>query len=137
MRIQRGMTIIELSAVILTVAAALFLLSPAMGYGRGKSKALICMMNLRILSHGWLAYAEDNDDIICGGTVGQMGYPYYSWVDFPDGDAPDERLEKQRAIKDGVLYPYIETVQAYHCPADERHLSPVRTSSPSGLEIGG
>jgi len=133
----KAFTLIELLVVIAIIGMLLAVLIPALQYAKQQATGAVCLSNLNGLSKAWMLYAEDNDAQIVGGTVGSADDPWYSWVDFPDGAAADEMLEKERAIREGLLFPYVEAVEAYHCPGDPRYLSPSKNSSAYGLELGG
>lgn len=141
---KRAFTLIELLVVIAIVAILLSVLIPALNVAKQQATGAICLSNLNGLSKAWTLYAEDNGGrIVGGGTTrldpGVTKDPYYSWVQFPRGDtAISEKLEKERVIQVGKLFPYVESIKAYHCPGDKRYQSPAKKYTPDyGLEMGG
>ncbi|MBN1817577.1 MAG: prepilin-type N-terminal cleavage/methylation domain-containing protein [Sedimentisphaerales bacterium] len=134
---NEAFTLIELLVVIAIIGILLAILIPALNIAKQQATGAICLANLNGLSKAWTLYAEDNEGRIVGGTTGSTASPYYSWVEFASGTASDEKEEKERAIRDGKLFPYAEAVKIYHCPGDKRYLSPSKDSGAYGLEIGG
>ena len=137
-----GFTLIELLIVVAIIAVLISILAPALQSARDQARSVVCFGNLRSLSVGWQMYATANKDQIVGGHVGvrKTNPNYYSewwyaWVEFPQneqgiytgynlgGGYPwrDTPLEdKIRGIKNGLLYPYVNNLDAYHCKSDWR-----------------
>jgi hypothetical protein len=65
----------------------------------------------------WLFFKDDNDDRLVGGKAGD---DQGAWVASPVGKGVGE--EKQ-GITQGALFRYIQKVEAYRCPADQRRLT--------------
>lgn len=61
---RRAFTLIELLVVIAVIALLIGILLPALAGARGSSKGAVCLSNLRQLSLGWNAYAEENKDVM-------------------------------------------------------------------------
>jgi prepilin-type processing-associated H-X9-DG protein len=120
-----------------TISFGLLILMPLSLSARSSGKSALCLANLHLLGRAWLAYADDNGGRIVGGSTGSTAAPYYSWVEWPSNSAVPELQEKMRAISAGKLFPYVGTVQAYHCPQDNRYLLPSRDPGSYGFEIGG
>ncbi len=59
---RRGFTLIELLITISIIAALIGLLMPALSYARAAARLATCSNNLRQLSVGAMAYADDCDD---------------------------------------------------------------------------
>jgi len=120
---------VEWMAVAGCVAFGLAILFPAAGLARNWGKAEVCMANLHILGQAWLAYAEDFDGRLVGGS-NYTGTPYrwverplYSPTDNPEKNPvpPNNEITLEyglNGIRAGKLYPYIQDTRAYHCPAD-------------------
>ncbi len=126
----------EIVAVMGCITFALAVLFPAAGMARGWGKLEVCMANLQILGRAWLAYPEDNDGKIVGGSNYFTGTPY-RWVERPLFQATDNPENAPvpttsemtlamglNGIRAGKLYPYIQDTQLYHCPADRGWLNP-------------
>ena len=117
-RTKRGFTLIELLVVIAIIALLVSILMPALAKAREMARRAVCLVNLRGLMTTYIMYCDDNEGKMPNSWargVGQAGTYPYSWVYCPDPAEPD-RLVQEEAIKQGVLFPYIETVDFYHCP---------------------
>jgi prepilin-type N-terminal cleavage/methylation domain-containing protein/prepilin-type processing-associated H-X9-DG protein len=133
---NKAFTLIELLVVIAIIAILLSALIPALNIAKQLATGAICLSNLNGLSKAWTLYAEDNNGKIISGWTDLQADPY-SWVDWPDGGEPSEMKEKERAIRAGKLFPYVESIKAYHCPGDKRYLVACTQYTPDyGLEMG-
>jgi prepilin-type N-terminal cleavage/methylation domain-containing protein/prepilin-type processing-associated H-X9-DG protein len=99
-----GFTLVELLVVIGIIALLMSILLPTLGRVRDRANMVKCMSNLRELTRGWLLYAQNNRDWVPVAMTGNTG-----WV--RDG-ATDQ------AIIDGSMYPFVNSVPLYKCPAD-------------------
>ncbi len=111
-------TLIELLVVIAIIAVLMGILMPALGRAREQGKRAVCMSHLKQMQLAWHMYADENDGRIVNGNAGEnrTGYSMEAcWVE-NDFDDDLELWEKEKAIKDGALWPYIHNVKAYHCP---------------------
>ncbi|MHC4544559.1 MAG: prepilin-type N-terminal cleavage/methylation domain-containing protein [Planctomycetota bacterium] len=127
---KRAFTLIELLVVIAIIALLLALLMPALRLAKDQAAAIICVNNLRQLSIAWFAYTVDNDGELVNGHVPMSSsFPRgILWVEPPQdatgnytgGDIPGLVEDKLRGIKKGLLYPYVKTVDLYHCHGDAR-----------------
>ncbi len=100
---------------LIVIAVCVVLAAMTVGAGgesaRQLARELACMGNNEVLLDAWLAYANDNDGALVPGHTN----PDY-WVDRP---AVQYSLEEELdAIERGLLYPYVDDLNAYHCPAD-------------------
>ncbi|MBN1818200.1 MAG: hypothetical protein JW828_12645 [Sedimentisphaerales bacterium] len=135
---KRVINIQEVLVVLVFVVFALMVFLPAAGTARQHSKATLCLANQRILSQAWLAYQEEYDGRLVGGSnyySGGRSTPY-RWVERPlykpddnpefDPMPTDNELTLEyhlNGIKAGELFPYIGNTSVYHCPADDGWLS--------------
>src|ERR1041385_2188619 len=111
---HRGFTLLELLAVIFTIAALVALLLPVLSKAKIKAQRTTCLSNLRQLGLAWLLYSTDNN-----GRLAES-YPINNpnaWI-LGDMRNPLEALNTS-LIQQGKLYPYNRNVQFYHCPADK------------------
>ena len=124
---------------IIAILAAMLL--PVLGKAKQKAQGIQCMSNQKQLALGWKMYSGDNQDKLaqngdennqpatitdtspkeaqwCPGGQYEVndhvtGQPVLS----PAGTAPQNDVGLQW-IKLGQIYPYVNNVYVYHCPAD-------------------
>jgi len=126
---QKAFTLIELLVVISIIALLVAILMPALNKAREQATGSVCLSNQRTLLQAWMMYAIDHDDLMVDGHVSRNTTDKNRWwVEAPQneagtytGDNSNIPLEdKLRGIRRGQLYPYINTVEVYHCPGDKR-----------------
>jgi prepilin-type N-terminal cleavage/methylation domain-containing protein len=111
---RRGFTLLELLAVIATIAILAALLLPILGKAKIKAQRTQCLSNLRQLQLAWAMYKDDNN-----GTLVES-YP----VNNPDVWVQGDMTKLAEAgdtslIRRGKLYPYNQNTGLYHCPTDQ------------------
>jgi prepilin-type N-terminal cleavage/methylation domain-containing protein/prepilin-type processing-associated H-X9-DG protein len=111
---RRGFTLIELLVVIAIIALLMALLMPALQTAREQGKRAVCLNNLRQLTLAWIMYADDNEGKICTAWVGRPD----SWVRMAGRNASE--AAQIRAMKSGVLSPYVKNLRLYKCPTGVR-----------------
>lgn len=121
---KRAFTLVELIVMVALMGFLALLLLPAMAHLQPSSHAVQCQNNLRQISRAWKMYADDNNGRIvsaypayggftatwCKGSAqsgGEAGSYTYGGAD-PAG------------IQSGLLWPYINSLEPYHCPTDHR-----------------
>jgi prepilin-type N-terminal cleavage/methylation domain-containing protein len=115
-------TLIELLVVIAIIAILAALLLPALSKAKVQSVSIKCMSNLKQLSVGWAGYCGESKDIVPpnGGLgQGEDSLTGDMWVDGNMKDVSQNFSATNIAfIQSGVMYPYVNSVLVYHCPAD-------------------
>jgi prepilin-type N-terminal cleavage/methylation domain-containing protein/prepilin-type processing-associated H-X9-DG protein len=129
---KKGFTLIELLVVIAIIAVLMAVLMPALNVVREQARGIACMSNQKTIGLAYVMYADDNDSRMCGGMARYApinGIP--PWVmpplDYQAGggfsqmpSGPVTLEQRHNGLREGVLYPYIKEVGAYHCPGDNR-----------------
>lgn len=121
---KKGFTLIELLVVIAIIALLLSILMPALSKVKDMARKIICSSNLRSLSLAAICYAEanggrtpsstntwnNNGVVVAGwsGTTNTMSLPF-DLLPVQDQIA---------SLGNSQLWPYIETPDAWRCPAD-------------------
>jgi len=127
----KAFTLIELLVVIAIIALLMAIILPALNMVKRKAATTVCLSNTKNLSVGWYMYMGDNDGRIMSSTAEATDDKgtHVGWCREPR-DGNGNRLggsqispavtdeDEIRGIKMGVLYPYIKSPKAYHCPAD-------------------
>lgn len=112
--IRSGFTLIELLVVISIIALLIALLLPALGQAKVSAAIAKSIAQKRQLTLAWVAYESDAERFCGPGTGGKANG---DWVLRTESSDDQDRID---ALQDGVLWPYIEEVAAYHSPVDPR-----------------
>ncbi|MHC4632675.1 MAG: type II secretion system protein, partial [Planctomycetota bacterium] len=140
---RNGFTLIELLVVIAIIAILMAILMPALERVREQARGVACMSNQKTMGLAYVMYADDNESSMCGGQARYAptsGVP--PWVMPPlsyQGDGgynqmpqgPVSLEERHNGLREGVLFPYIKDVSAYHCPGDDR----IRRGTSNGRQL--
>ena len=111
---RRGFSLLELLAVIFTLAALAALLLPVLSKAKIKAQRTSCLSNLRQLGLAWILYYNDNN----GRLV--ESYPVNNPNAWILGDMRNARQATNTdLLRQGKLYAYNRNVAVYHCPADK------------------
>src|SRR5512140_3681823 len=113
-------TLVELLAVIATIAILAALLLPILSNAKIKAQRTACSSNLHQLGLAWMTYKDDNAGYLV------QSYP----VNNPDVWVQGDMTRLAEAtnvdmIRQGKLFPYSQSELVYRCPTDR------------GVNIGG
>ena len=139
-----GFTLIELLVVIAIIAILAALLLPTLAKAKQKAQAIRCLSNEKQLVLGWIMYAGDNNDRLVpnGDLADQPGsgtdpltnpslQPGGANAQWCPGNLSSAAMDygpyPTNFVKAGMIYPYVQTVQVYKCPADN-------TTDPYGIK---
>ena len=134
----RGFTLVELLVVISIIAVLLTILIPALQVAKQQATGVVCLANQRTLSLAYTMYSDDNNGQLVGSYCMPLGSaaPYRDpWICPPttadgtllqagsptgEGGDPATLEDRLRGLREGKLFPYVESTDAYHCPGDKR-----------------
>ena len=107
---RKGFTLIELLVVIAIIALLMAILVPALNAAREHGKRAVCLSNLGQLTVAWIMYADDSQGKLCTAWVGRQD----NWVNVVAKNSSE--AQQIKAMKSGVLFPYVNNVRLYKCP---------------------
>src|SRR5215469_11119614 len=111
---RQAFTLLELLAVIATIAILASLLLPVLSKAKIKAQRTQCFSNLRQLGYAWSMYLEENSGYLV------QSYPTNNPEAWVQGNMklPSEATNTS-LLAEGKLYPYNQSASVYHCPADQ------------------
>jgi hypothetical protein len=115
---MKSKTVLTKKEFVVVLVCIIFLIlnvSAVTETGRGHAKQIVCLNNVKQLSNAWLLYTEDNDGELVDAHITTYGD---AWIKYPPWHASIE--QQHQAIRDGLLFPYIDNVLIYLCPTDQR-----------------
>lgn len=138
----KAFTLIELLVVIAVIALLLAIIVPALQNAKQLAAQIPCMANQKAISQAFYMYQEDHSGYTVSGSSWrtpaekraeaqtQAGAKGRDWVCAPveetspglfvdhRGDATTEY--EIEGIKQGTMWPYLESIDVFQCPADNR-----------------
>jgi len=120
--IRKGaFTLIELLVVIAIIALLLSVIVPSLQTAKKKAAGAVCMSRERNLVLAYTLYADENDGNLINSDTQVSDDQVTFWVEPPVEWTIEGRKE---GIRRGGMFPYIESIDFYHCPGDRRISNP-------------
>ena len=127
----KGFTLVELLVVIFIISLLMSIMMPSLRSSREQACRLDCSSNLRNLTIAWQLYAYDNDDRLCHpDTEWNDSWDDFYWVSDGPVIPGNDTANTMKALKDGVLWSYIQEDEVYKCKQDKS--DKIRSYSLSG-----
>lgn len=131
---RKAFTLIELLVVIAIIAMLLAIIVPSLKAVKEYASVANCLSNQKNLALAFYMYTEENDGLMCSGYVFQDADTRDppSWVKAPleyNADGSHEYVggntsisfdARLNGIREGAIFPYLESTKMFHCPGDKR-----------------
>ncbi|MBM4103833.1 MAG: type II secretion system protein [Planctomycetes bacterium] len=125
---KKGFTLIELLVVIAIIALLLSIVMPSLRMAKNHARRITCSSNLKSLSMAARFFADDTDGYTpCSSNVwtvnsvaraGWCGVTGTATSVFPGNQQIEGTGSAHTGLRNGQLWPYIQTPNAWGCPAD-------------------
>lgn len=136
MKSKKAFTLIELLVVIAIIGLLMAIIVPALRKVKKQAGAVVCLSNMRQIITCWHAYTMDNDEKMVNGHVPRLTGPIkpisHHWIEPPQNlttYTSDNAIQtspiilpledEQNGIRKGLLFSYVGSVDAYHCPSEK------------------
>jgi prepilin-type N-terminal cleavage/methylation domain-containing protein/prepilin-type processing-associated H-X9-DG protein len=132
MNTVKAFTLIELLVVIAVIAILMAILMPALQIAKETATGAVCLGKNRRLLTGWIISADDKEGVLmCNGACYDQPNDKTPWVHRPKdidlnnlaynpAPATITNKDRYRGIQQGTMWQYLEDVDVYHCPGDNR-----------------
>jgi len=129
-----GFTLVELLVVIAIIAILAALLLPVLSRAGESGRRIACVSNLRQLDLACKMYSNENNGELVScwplGTGSDPVNPYSwcpGWASFSQpgpeyGPDPEYNCTNILALRQGVIWRYVNSASVYRCPSDQRTL---------------
>lgn len=130
---RKAFTLIELLVVIAIIGLLLAILVPSLVAVKEIASVANCLVNQKNIALAYTSYCMDNDDKLCSGYVyDDMNVREVpSWVRAPlvynpaggyslASDAQLNTETRLNGLREGAIFPYLESTDVFHCPGDRR-----------------
>ncbi len=122
---RRGFTLIELLVVIAIIAILAAILFPVFQKVRENARKTACLSNEKQLGTALIQYSQDYDELLCSSWGGNGGY-----------QASDSRPGSIKYKWMDMIYPFVKSVDVFHCPDDSGGLVAENDGTDTGTNTG-
>ena len=130
---DRAFSLIEVMVVVAIISILVVLVVVAFGRGQTIAESTKCMANQRIILGAWRTYGTDHKGRFAGPDTNLN--PDTDWMKSIGDNMGPGNAERETAITEGTLFPYVGDVRTYRSPQDSTHH--VRTYSINGFLSSG
>lgn len=122
---RRAFTLIEVLVVVAIIALLIAILIPSLARARELSMRAVCQSNTHQLALGWTLYAADFRGNLVSGLAAHW-VDNQGWVkqfgNWNQGNpATFSTAAFAKGIREGALFKYVRSPDAYHCPAVKKY----------------
>jgi prepilin-type N-terminal cleavage/methylation domain-containing protein len=132
---KKGFTLIELLVVIAIIALLLAVIVPSLKRAKEAARRAYDMSSVRMQTTAWHAYAVENSDKLAEAKTADIdgsgisynwsfstSNPNPTWVGYwRPPRSVDNRNALEAAIRMGIFYPYVDTLEIYKCMNHEAY----------------